>query len=63
MHGRLPKKEMIHPRITKEMKDENYEKLSNESKAKYKEDLEKNKLHVKKNPCNPYERENTIFVS
>jgi len=43
------------------MKDEDYEKLSNESKAKYKQDLEKNKL-LKKNPRDPYERENAIFV-
>ena len=44
------------------MKDEDYEKLSNESKPKYRQDLEKNKLQVKKNPSNPYERENAIFV-
>ena len=53
---------MIHPQITKEMKDEDCKKLSNEAKAKYKQDLEKNKLQVKKNPSNPYERENAIFV-
>ena len=53
---------MIHTKITKSMKDEEYEKLSNESKAKYKLDMENNELRVKKNPRDPYERENAIFV-
>ena len=62
MRKRLPRKEMIHTKITKLMKDEEYEKLSNESKAKYKLDMENNELRVKNNPRDPYERENAIFV-
>ena len=38
------------------MKDEDCDKLSNESKAKYKQDMEKNKLRVKKNPRDPYKK-------
>ena len=53
---------MIHTKITKFMKDEEYEKLCNDSKAKYKLDLENNDLRVKKYPRDPYKRENAIFV-
>ena len=63
LRGRLPKKEMIHPRLTKKIEGKEYQQLSEESKDEYNQKLEKNKLQAKRQQHDHYERENACFLN
>jgi len=54
LRGRLPKKEMIHPRLTKKIKGEGYQQ--------HERKRENNQPPVKRQPRDPYERANAIFL-